>query len=253
MRKGIIVAVVAVLALLVVGVVGCGDYFGSSEPSYNKEISSDQHFGISVVGTGKITATPDVAILSLGVEAEAATVAEAQQLADSAMDGIMGAFDSHDIADEDIQTQRYSIYPVREYKEESTEIVGYRVSNIVTVKVRDMDGIGSVIDDVAAAGGDYTVINSITFTLDKPEDYYEDARKEAMEDAEDKAQQLADLSGVDLGAPISITETTSYYNDDTIYYEDGRYAGESIATPSAAISVGELEVTINVAVVYDIE
>jgi uncharacterized protein YggE len=113
-----------------------------------------------------------------------------------------------------------------------------------------MDNIGNVIDDVAAAGGDYTIINSISFTLDEPEDYYEDARKDAMEDAEDKAQQLADLSGVKLGAPISITETTSYYNDD-VYY-DGRY-NEAIATPAAAISIGELEVTLSVAVVYNIE
>jgi uncharacterized protein YggE len=251
MRKGIIVAVVAVLALLVVGVAGCDDYFGSSEPTLSKAISSNQEFGISVVGVGEISVVPDVAVISLGVQSQAETVAEAQQQADTAMDAIMNVLDSHSIEDKDIQTSRYSIQPVREYKEDETVIVGYLVTNTVSVKVRDVDDAGSVIDDVAAAGGDYTIINSVSFTVDEPEDYYEDARKEAMEDAESKAQQLADLGGVNLGAPISIKEVTSYYNGNTIYY-DGALS-EAGATPSAAISAGETEVTLSVEVVYNIE
>ena len=249
MRKGIIVAVVAVLALLTVGVVGCDDYFGSEEPTINKEISSNQEFGIKVVGVGEISVVPDVAVISLGVQAQAETVADAQQQANTAMDAIMNVLVNHSIADEDIQTQRYSIQPVREYKEDETVIVGYRVTNTVSVKVRNVDDAGSVLDDVAAAGGDNTVINSISFTVDEPEDYYEDARKEAMEDAESKAQQLADLGGVTLGAPISITEVTSYYNGSTVYYDSA--LGESVATPSAAISAGETEVTLTIEVVYN--
>ncbi|HEX78699.1 MAG TPA: SIMPL domain-containing protein [Dehalococcoidia bacterium] len=250
MRKGIIAAIGIVMALLVVGVTGCGDYFGSEEPVMNKDINSQQDIGIWVTGVGKVSVVPDVVILNIGAEAQAETVAGAQQQANEAMNAMITVFDSHGIDDKDIQTQRYSIQPVREWRDEQYILVGYRVTNIVTVKVRNIDDTESVIDDAVAAGGDYTIVNSVSFTVDEPETYYEDARVEAMADAKEKAQQLAELGGVKLGKPIYIAEYSSY--SPTIVYYDNR-AEEGVAIPTTDISPGETEIQMTVQVVYNFD
>jgi len=247
MKKGIIVAIGLALVLVTVGLAGCGDYFGSEETAINQSISSQQDTGIWVTGVGEITVVPDVAVISLGVEAQAMTVAEAQQQANGAMNAIMGVLDSHSIDEKDIKTQQYSIQPVREWRDEQYTLTGYRVVTSVTVKVRNIDYAGSIIDDAAAAGGDYTVINSVSFTVDEPEAYYKDAREEAMADAKDKAEQLAKLSGVKLGSPIYIAEYNSY-TPSTVYYDVKLDAGG--ATPSAEISPGETEIQMTIQVVY---
>jgi uncharacterized protein YggE len=249
MKKGIIVAIFLVLVLVVVGVAGCGDYFGSEGASVVKSVSSQQNIGIWVNGMGKVTVDPDVAVLSLGVEAQAATVAEAQQQANGAMNAIMVVLDSHGIDEKDIKTQQYSIQPVREWRDDQYILVGYRVTNTITIKVRDMDDTGSVIDDAVAAGGDYTIVNSVSFTVDEPEAYYEDIRVEAMADAKDKAEQLAHLGGVKLGKPIYISEGSGY-SRTTVYYDSKAPEGAVVPTD---ISPGEVEIQMTIQVVYSID
>jgi len=250
MKKGIIVAIGIALVLVTVVVAGCGNYFGSEETGIASSIYSQQNVGIWVTGVGKTTVTPDVAVLSLGIEAQAMTVAEAQQQAAQAMDAVRGVLDSHSIDEKDIQTQQYSIQPVREWQDEKYVLVGYRVTNIITVKVRNMDDIGSIIDDAATAGGDYTIINSISFTVDEPETYYEQMRQEAMADAKDRAEQLADLGGVKLGKPIYIAESSSY-NPPVVYLD--YKAAEGSVVPTTSISPGETELQLTVQVVYSID
>jgi len=192
-----------------------------------------------------------VAVLNLGVEAQAETVAEARQQAAEAMEAVMAVLDDYGIAKKDIKTRYFSIYPVRRWDNGKETLIGYRVTNMVTVKIREMDDTGVIIDAVAEAGGDYTRINSISFTVDDPTDYYEDAREMAMEDAKDKAEQLAKLAKVDLGKPTYINETGAYIPVPREYYV------ESVPVPGLApttpISPGETEVRLTVQVVYSIE
>ena len=250
MKKGIIVAIGIALVLVTVGVAGCGDYFGSEEIGLVKNISSQQDIGIWVTGVGKVAVVPDVAVLSLGVEAQAATVTEAQQQATGAMNAIMSVLDSHGVDEKDIKTQQYSIQPVREWRDDQYILVGYRVTNTVSVKVRDTDDTGSIIDEAVAAGGDYTIINSISFTVDEPEAYYEDVRAKAMADAKDKAEQLTELGGVKLGNPIYIAEYGGYI-PTTVYYD---YAAvEGAGDSRTEISPGETEIQMTVQVVYIID
>jgi uncharacterized protein YggE len=249
MKKGIIVAIGMALVLITVGVAGCGNYFGSEETGIASSIYSQQNVGIWVTGVGKTNVTPDMAVLSLGIEAQAMTVAEAQQQAAQAMDAVMGVLDSHSVDEKDIQTQQYSIQPVREWHDDQYALLGYRVTNTVKVKVRNIDDTGSIIDGVAAAGGDYTIVNSISFTVDEPENYYEQMREEAMADAKDRAEQLADLGGVKLGKPIYIAESSSY--NPPIVYLDYKSA-EGAVVPTTSISPGETELQLTVQVVYSI-
>lgn len=214
-------------------------------------ILSQQNVGLQVAGEGKVTAVPDIALLRLGVEAEAETVAEAQRRAAEAMNKVIKVLKGNDVSEKDIQTQRFSIYPVRRWfdREDREEIVGYRVTNIVVAKIREVDKAGTVVDAVAEAGGDLTRIETISFAVDEPGPYYEEAREKAVEDAMMKAKQMADVAGVKLGKAIYISEGTAYVPPIRDLYKEGAAAPVPPPTP---ISPGELEFQVTVLMVYEI-
>lgn len=263
MSRKILLAISLALVVISVGAIGCtGDFGfpGSPEalpespealPAGGNIILSQQNTGMWVVGEGTVSVVPDVAIVNLGVEAQAETVTEAQGQAAEAMVAVMGVLDDYGIANKDIQTQRFSIQPVKRWDNGKEILLGYRVTNIVAIKIRELDDTGAIIDAVAEAGGDYTRINSISFTVDDPTDYYEEAREKAMEDAEAKAQQLADLAGVDLGKPTYVNESGGFIPVPREYYMAVPGAVPAPA-PSPPISPGETEIRLTVQVVYSI-
>jgi len=256
MKKSLLLAVLLALAVITVGAFGCYGDFGFPEqqlpelPESGNIILSQQNTGIWVTGEGKVSVVPDVAILNLGVEVQALSVAEAQQQAVEAMEAVMAVLDSYGIAEKDIKTRYFSIYPVKRWQNDEEILIGYRVNNMVTVKIRNMDDTGTIIDAVAEAGGDYTRINSISFTVDDPTDYYEDVRELAIEDAQEKAEQLAKLAKVDLGKPTYINEGSVYMPTPYDFYR-----GEAIPVPAptTSISPGETEIRLTVQVVYSIQ
>ena len=216
---------------------------------------SNQQTGISVSGEGKVTVTPDVANVQLGIQAQAKTVSDAQNQATKAMNDVMAALTNNGVALKDIQTQYYNIQQTTSWDNNKQEqiVTGYQINNIVSIKVRGVDTdatrAGTVIDAVTLAGGDLTRVNSIQFTVDDPTIYYDQARDKAMADAKDTATQLAKLSGVTLGKPISISESNvSVPQVYPVYARDA--AGAASSTP---ISTGELDITLDVQVVYAIQ
>jgi len=259
MSRKLLLAICLTLVVITVGTIGCTGDFGFPEtpqlpelPESGNIILNQQNTGIWVTGEGTVSVVPDVAVLSLGIEAQEETVAEAQQQAAGAMEAVMAVLDDYDIAKKDIKTQYFNIYPVRRWDNGEDTLIGYRVRNMVTVKIREVDETGVIIDAVAEAGGDYTRINSISFTVDDPTDYYEEAREKAMDDAKDKAEQLADLARVDLGRPTFISE-------GGISVPREYYMGipEAVPVPAPApptpISPGETEIRLTVQVIYSIE
>ena len=169
------------------------------------------------------------------------------------MDEVMTALTDNGVAKKDIQTQRFSITQVTKWdrvKEEQI-VIGYRVTNMVIVKIREIDKTGSIIDAVATAGGDLTRIDNISFSVDDPSAYHEEARQKAMTDAESKAEQLAELAGVRLGKPTYISEGAQI--PPPIYRVDlFEVAPAAAPIPETAISPGELEISLTVQVVYSI-
>ncbi len=248
MKKSWLVAVSLALVLAIVGLSGCG---GGELPSGLRLNLNSQQEGIWVSGTGEVTVTPDIATLRLGIAAQAETVAEAQSQAVEAMDRVMTALIDNDVAEEDIQTQYFSIRQVTKWDREKEEeiVIGYRVTNMVTAKIREIDKTGSIIDAVTAAGGDLTRINSISFSVDDPSAYYEEARQKAMADARAKAEQLAGLAGVSLGKPTYISEGISIppIYPRSVYVEEA-----PIPAPPTQISPGQIELSLTVQVAYAI-
>jgi uncharacterized protein YggE len=205
--------------------------------------------GISVSGTGDASGAPDLALLDLGVSTEGKTVKEARDAAATAMNGVNSAVKADGVADKDVQTRQFSIEPEYQYPDGKQELIGFRVTNIVEVKVRDLDRVGEVIDDVAKAGGDVVQVQGLSFTIEKPEDLRAQARQEAMADARTRAEGLADLAGVKLGKPISVTESAVAPPTPRLAAAPaGQGGGE--ATP---IEAGELEVSVTVDVLFAIE
>jgi len=245
---------VLVLVFAVVGLSGC-DIVGTTTSKPSGVQPSSQQAGIWVTGTGDVTVTPDIATLRLGIDAEADTVAEAQSQAFEAMDKVMAALTDNDVQEKDIQTQYFNIRKVTEWDRirEEEKVIGYQVTNMVTAKIRDIDKAGTIIDAVAEAGGDLTRIDGISFSVDEPSVYYEEARKEAMAEAKAKAEHLAKLGGVKLGKPTYISEGAQ--TPPVIYRETMMEAGVPMPAPAAPtpISPGEMEISLTVQVVYAIQ
>lgn len=208
---------------------------------------------IHVKGSGSVTAEPDIASLNLGVSVERESVAEAREVAASSMTALIETLKANGVEENDIITQNFSIYPQYNYSEGERKLRGYRVNNTVQAKVKELDSLSDVIDDAAEAGEDNIVLNSIHFMIEDTSPLQEQARALAVKNAAAKANTIAEASGVTLGKPVTITEN-SYYESPPIPYAvaESAFADESGRT-STPIASGELTVTINVTVVYEIE
>ncbi len=239
-----VIAVVILASMVVLG--GC-----ATDNKINTGGSNTQQTGIWVSATGKVYATPDIAQLTLGVEAQATTVAVAQSNANQAMNAVIAAIKAKGVADADIQTQYFNITEVTkwDYDKNEATITGYMVTNTVVAKIRVIAKTGEVIDAAVAAGGDYIRINGLNFTVNDPNVYYAQAREQAITYAIQKATQMATLTGVKLGDITYITESS--YMPSGNYYEVR--AGAPTPDMGTSVSIGQLEITTTVTIVYAIE
>lgn len=221
--------------------------------------------GINVTGVGGVTTKPDLAIVSLGVEAFSPTVAEATGEAANAISGILRALAGLGITEDDMATQQFNIQPeytyVEIYEDASRKIrrtertlIGYRVTNTLTIKIRDLDSIGAAIDGAVAAGGDETRINSIRFTIEDGESIEAQARLLALEDAMAKADLFAEQTGVSRGKLVFITESSlpQFAKQSRVEFAAADGAAFARADPTAILA-GESKVRVTVQAVFSID
>ena len=248
------ISLIAVLAFIAMSTIAAGcdtlSAPSASRAPASAASGSQQSTGIWVTGEGMVSVVPDIALLVLGVEAQADTVNEANLQAAGAMDAVISALRDGGIASRDIQTRTFSITPVRRWvpEKQEEELLGYRVSNTVTARIRAIEKAGTIIDDAVRVGGDFVRVDSVSFTVEDPSPYAKEARSKAMQDAGEKASQLAAAGGVRLGVPVYINESGGFTTIPRAG-TDIRSADAALSTP---ISPGELEVRITVQVVYDI-
>lgn len=192
------------------GLAGCSsarqDGAGSSQTPAQIVLASPEQTGITVTGRGEAKAAPDVAFFDVGVEIDAPSVAAARNGAAKAADGVIAALKSGGVDARDIQTSSLSVMPRHEYAGGKDRIAGYTVSTSVTVKVRDLDKLGKLIDDATLAGGNASRVQGIRFGFDEPDKLRDSARERAVADARRRAAELARLSGVTLLGPITVEE-----------------------------------------------
>ena len=199
--------------------------------------------------------------MNLGVETRGATVSEAREEAATAMAAVMESLTSEGVEDKDIQTSRFDINDEREWQEitengvrtSKSVLVGYRVRNNLTVKVRDLDNVSAVIDGAAEAGGDSIRFNGLNFTAEDLSTVMAELREDAVNDAKDKAQHFADLAEVGLGELIFISDGTVARPLSRGYLESAAFALPAAQAFDTGISRGELEVNMSVQTVFTIE
>jgi uncharacterized protein YggE len=250
-------AIIVLIAVIAIGTAACNVDLSppSRAPSLSGSINfGQQNTGIWVNGEGKVTVTPDVAILSVGIESQETSVAQAQEKANTAMDAVISQLKQSSIAEKDIRTTSFSIIRVTRYDEPKQQevTIGYRVTNTVSAKIRKIADAGPIIDAAAQAGGDLTRINSISFTVDDPTAFEREVRQKAMADAESKAKQLANLSGIKLGKPIYINESGGFIPIRQEFFAVPAPAPAFAAAPTPILP-GEQEIRLNVQVVYEID
>lgn len=169
---------------------------------------------ISLTGTGSVSIAPDMAIVSFGVVKEAKTARAALDENNKAMASILKAMEENGIEKKDLQTSGFNIqpkyfYPKRKSNGEqpAPEITGYTVSNNLTIRIREIEKAGEILDLSVTLG-----INSggnIQFTNSDTTAVLKEARIKAVKDALEKAQTLAQAAGVELGDILSISENSS--------------------------------------------
>lgn len=168
---------------------------------------------VSVSGSGQAGSAPDQAITRLGVQTEAETASEALTQNSERMRSLLQALRDQGVSTADIQTQAIQLFPL--YAElpvepqpqpQAPEVTGYRAYNVVEVRVRNLTNLGGMLDAAVEAGGN--IIESIRFDIGEPDQLLQQARVDAMQDARQKAEQLAGLADAELGEVLSINETT---------------------------------------------
>ena len=231
--------------------------------------------GVKVSGQGQAAGQPDLAILRMGVESFADSVAEARSKAASAMEDVVAVLREEGVEDKDIQTRFFNVSP-RYTRREVTKcidktdsqsttlepecfpqreqvITGYEVSNGLTVLVRNLEDVETIVDRAIEAGGDLIRFQGISFTIEDTGPLEEQARADAVADLRDKAEQLASSAGVSLGRLVYINEYSNRaaFRDDFVARESLMAFTDSQA--STKILPGEQSITVTVQGVYAIE
>lgn len=243
-KKTILFISLLLLALLTVA---CAPY--ANQPGAAQVVDSQR--SITVIGRGEAFGEPDQARVQIGVETFAESVAEATSGNEADVQAIMAALEGMEIAREDIQTSNYNLWAEQVYGERGPEgIAGYRVSNQVNVKIRDIEKVGQVIAAATEAGANN--IHGVSFSVAEPGALEIEARQAAIDNARQKAGSLADLSGVELGEVVSVSEVIGQPGPVLERFAAG--GADAVAETSVpSIAPGELSYTVQIQVTFAIQ
>ena len=214
---------------------------------------------IDVTGTGEALAIPNIATESFTVEKKAATIKDAQGVVTTKIADILSFLKSSGVAEKDIQTTNYSANPEYSYptpcygqvcpaNSSAPKLLGYTVSETITVKIRNADTVGTIIDGLGSRG--VTNLSGPTFTVDDVSAVNAQARAKAIADAKVKATVLAHDLGIELGRIVRFSENTggSY---PMMYTAKDMAVGAS--APTAQLPAGENKYTSNVTITFEIQ
>jgi len=167
-------------------------------------ISTTKTDTFSVTGEGKVNAPPDIALVSVGVQAQAPSVKAVQDQLNKNINAVSAAVKSTGVDAKDIQTSGYNINPMYDYNGGAQRITGYQASTNLTIKVRAIDKANAVIDAATAAGANQ--VGGISFDVNDKTKAQNDARQKAVADAKFKAENAAKIAGFTLGKIINYSE-----------------------------------------------
>ncbi|MDO9510044.1 MAG: SIMPL domain-containing protein [Candidatus Magasanikbacteria bacterium] len=246
------IIMVMLVVLLLYGIFYVGALSRNSMKSYQfigKALQNER--SISINGYGKITGRNDIAVTTIGFSNTDKEVGVAQTANKKVMDQVMVDLKKIGIEDKDLQSN-YMIYPEYNYtQEKGSELKGYKVTNNITVKVRDLTKVNEVLNLAGKYGANE--VSGLNFTIDDPENLKKQARDEALTDAREKAQILAQKLGLKLGGVIYYSEYEAYndaYYSKSFMSAEGGGMGAMVAPEVTA--GGSKDVIMNVSVTYEV-
>jgi len=203
---------------------------------------------MSVSGTGRVTVVPDIATVNVGVRTEADEVTDALSGNTAQANAISEVLQDLGIAEEDIQTSNFNVYPSERYDPMTGQSEGqyFVVENTVNVIVRDLSTLGEVLSAVVNAGANN--IYGINFDVDNRDEAVAEARDLAIQDAKAKAEAIAEEAGVSLGDLTNISVYSA--GSPVAYYDSKGGVYEEAAVP---ISAGTLTITMECSLTYEID
>ncbi len=228
-----------------------------SQPAFaqEKNVSEKQQTFVVVTGEGEVQAAPDMAILDLSVLREAKTAREALTDNNKAMSKVLGAMKEAGIEDRDLQTSGVNIQPTYTYPNDKNglkapKIIGYNVTNGLTVRVRDLNKVGDLLDKSIDLGVNQS--GGLRFVNDDPSKALMDARKKAMENAMEKAKILTETAGEKVGRVLEITEYVNNGRPMPMARTKMIAMAAEPASDSVPLSAGENSYNVNVTVKFEI-
>ncbi|MFA0810770.1 SIMPL domain-containing protein [Microbulbifer epialgicus] len=228
---------VALLALLIAA---CG----------NGQAPAEQGTLVSIAARGEASQVPDVAGISVGVVTEAEDSKKAMHDNAEQMDSLMKAIEKAGIAKKDIQTSGVSLSPRYHYQQNrKPKIVGYTARNTVSIKVRKLDELGNVLDDLASAGANQ--IHGPSFEIGEPGPVKAEAREKALLDAQERATIYAKALGMKVHRIVSISENGNGGMPRPMMMRSNMPAAEDSA--STPIAPGETTMSVNLELVFELE
>lgn len=205
-----------------------------------------------VTETGKVTAVPDIAKVTVGIEAQGSTLKLVQDEVNAKSKKLTDALKKLDIDDNNIKTTNYNVYPEYDYNMRPFKINGYRVSTSYEIEITDFEVVNDAL--VAATQAGANVVNNISFDInEKTKDkLVQEAREDAVKQAKAKAESLAKASGITLGKIINVSEAENYNYPRPLAYAK-EMSLDSVDSPAVAnVTPGETEISVTVSLSYEI-
>lgn len=205
---------------------------------------------ILVTADAKVTATPDIAVTTIGALSQGKTVAEAQEKNNTIMNNLVKKLTELGIAKEDLKTLNYNVYPHYNYTEsKGQQLDGYEINQSLQVKVRDLTKANAVFAAAGEVGANN--VGGLEFVIDDRDVYIAKAREEAMKKIGAKARALSESLGVRMGEVITYNEYEAGNNGYPVYmkYAEGM-GGDAVMNQN--IQTGNMDIALTVNVTFEV-
>lgn len=206
---------------------------------------------IAVDGYAETFVKPDTASVSFSITKKAPTTDIAMNSVNERMDALVSELSTIGVEEKDIKTTNYSVHPEYSYNDGKQVFEGYRVTQSITVVIRDLDNVSDVLATVNGAGVDN--VSQLNFYVDDTDEINGQLREEAIDDAKENAKKLAKDLGVTLNEIVGYSDYQNNDNIEPMYRSDKVYADSSGNTAPTVTPTGENKFKSNVTIVYKIQ
>ncbi len=223
----------------------------AANPAFSDEVKMNRI--MSLTGHGEVRVVPDMAVINMGVISSAETALAALDANTKAMTELMANLKAANIDDKDIATSNFSVNPRLDYGQNNGQppkLVGYDITNSVSVIVHKIDGLGALLDKAVSSGSNQ--INGISFSVSKPDEAMDEARKLAVKDAQHKAHIYAGAAAITLGNIISLSENGGGVAEPQVMFSRAKSMSASDSAP-VPIAQGSQVISVDVNISWEIK